>query len=76
MAYAKIHLKPRKVSLTTPDYGIQFNVTNHYITPEGMVSEPIQSNKIDIDHSGYDTHLNITPEMNLQYEVYKGLRIS
>ena len=60
---------------STPDYGIQFNVTNHYITPEGMVSEPIQSNKIDIDHSGYDTHLNITPEMNLQYEVYKGLRI-
>lgn len=61
---------------STPDYGVQFNVTNHYITPDGMVNEPIQSNKIDIDHSGYDTHINITPELNLQYEVYKGLRIS
>lgn len=61
---------------STPHYGVQFNVTNHYITPDGStINEPIQSNKIDIDHSGYDTQLNITPEINLNYEVFKGFRL-
>jgi len=60
---------------STPDYGVQFGVTDFYNTPNGIVSVPIQSNNIKINNSGYNNYLNITPELNLQYEIYDGLRI-
>ena len=51
-----------------------YGVTNHYVTPSGMVSTPIQYNSIYINSSRYAS--NIIPEINVNFRIVNNLNLN
>lgn len=59
-----------------PNRHFSFGVTDHTYTSEGEEITHLQWNDIKIAHHGYDSQINITPEIALNYEIFNGFNIS
>lgn len=75
-AFLNVELPVKEIMEASPNYHISFGLTNHYVTPSGSYSEPVQYNDIHITNAGYDNFLNFIPEISVNYEILKGLNLS